>query len=255
MHKFFAKTRILGKNIIYLPHCHSTNSLLMQYVKDGAVGEGTVIFTDYQTAGRGQRGNSWQSAPGENLLFSFYLTPAFLPAQKQYLINLITARSILDAIGTPRKDNWQLQIKWPNDIYLNDKKLAGILVETLISGRSLEHAVIGMGLNVGQADFGNMTATSLAAEGLFWDRWELLEAFLLKIEHYLTLLVQGEEEELRKSYLRSLRWLGETHDFQQLASGDIFSGTIIGIDEFGRLLVSTGDGEERFDIQQIKFIA
>jgi len=254
LHKFFAKTSFLGKNIIYLPHCHSTNTLLLQYVKDGEVAEGTVIVADYQTGGRGQRGNTWQSAEGENLLFSVYLRPQFIEPQWQYLINVLTAQTIVETI-----DKWgslcQAEINWPKDIFLNDKKLGGILVETLISGRTLEHAVIGMGLNLNQRDFGEMNATSLAREGISLDRWELLEAFLLRLEENLTWLVNRGEEALRRSYLKRLRWIEEEHQFQLSSSGEIFFGTIIGIDEFGRLKVSLSDTEKTFDIQQIKFIA
>ncbi|MEM9328643.1 MAG: biotin--[acetyl-CoA-carboxylase] ligase [Bacteroidota bacterium] len=254
MHKFFAKTSFVGKNIIYLPDCHSTNSLLSQYVKDRKVKPGTIVFTDFQSAGKGQRGNQWQSRAAENLLFSVYIRPRRLEAKAQYLINLLTSLSVVRAIEEYHANISKLEIKWPNDIYLTGKKLAGILIEAQLSGKSVEHVVIGVGLNVHQRSFGVANATSLDAENYPIDRWELLESFALSLEQNLELLDNAAQNELRQAYLERMRWLNEPHQYQITESGELFEGEIAGIDDFGRLIIAKDDGKQTFDIQQIKFM-
>ncbi len=255
MHKFFAKTSFLGKNIIYLPHCHSTNDLLQQYVKSGHAKEGTIVIADFQTAGRGQRGNSWESESGENLLFSFCVKPDFLDSRKQYFLNVVTAVSMAETIEYFANDGLVVEVKWPNDLYINDRKCAGILLETQLTGKRLENAVIGIGLNLNQEEFADLNATSLRIEGLEVDRWELLEQFCLLFEQLYHLLQEEGEEELRQRYLSRLRWLHEPHEFQLTKSGRAVNGTIAGIDEIGRLRLQYDGTEQIFDIQQIKFIA
>ncbi len=254
MHKFFAKTSFLGKNIIYLPHCHSTNDLLQQYVKSGHAKEGTIVTTDFQTAGRGQRGNSWESEPGENLLFSFCVKPDFLDSRKQYFLNVVTAVAMAEAIAELADDGLVVEVKWPNDLYINDRKCAGILLETQLTGKRLENAVIGIGLNLNQEEFADSKATSLRIEGLEVDRWELLEIFCLRFEQLYDLLHREGEVDLRERYLSRLRWLQELHKFHLTNSDQIVNGTIVGIDEIGRLRLQYDGTEQIFDIQQIKFI-
>ncbi len=112
--------------------------------------EGTVWVADFQTAGRGQRGNSWESSKGENLLFTILLRPDFVPVADQFSISQITALAIVKYLESK---GLQPKIKWPNDIYINDKKICGILIEHTLSGANLSASILGIGININQMVF------------------------------------------------------------------------------------------------------
>ena len=193
MHKFFAKTQFLGKIIKILPECHSTNSLLQELSGKERLQEGCLLITDFQTQGRGQRGNEWISNPGENLLMSILLKPSFLEIQDQHFLNIITSLAICDTLKTEIKT----EIKWPNDIYSGNQKICGILVENTLSGHKIESSILGLGLNVFQRDFANQAA-SLASLGSDLDKWSFLESFLPHLESYYNVLRSGELENFQR---------------------------------------------------------
>ena len=252
MHKFFAKTAFLGKNVISLPECHSTNDLLMDYARMGKVEVGTIVITDYQTLGKGQRGNHWESEPGANLLFSVLLRPQFLEPRSQFYIGLCMAVATVNAIEALSSPQTGLQVKWPNDLYLNDKKLAGILVESSLAGSKVDFVVLGMGLNVRQMNFDHPTATSVLKEKIDLQKDELLEEILLQLEIQLYTL-EKDFIPIRSTYYQRLRWLNEEHEFE--AENERFLGTITGIDEQGRLQLTSNGQEQIYDIKEIKFIS
>lgn len=252
MHKFFAKTAFLGKNVISLPECHSTNDLLMDYARLGKVEEGTIVISDFQTLGKGQRGNYWESEAGANLLFSVLLRPQFLEPRSQFYIGFCMALATVQAIEALSGPQVGLEVKWPNDLYLNDKKLAGILVESSLAGSSVDFVVLGMGLNVRQTDFVHPTATSILKEQIDLQKDELLEEILLKLEKQLYALREGFDL-IKNNYYQRLRWLGEEHEFE--AENQRFLGTITGIDEQGRLQLTTNGQALVYDIKKIKFIS
>lgn len=253
MHKFFAKTSFLGKNVISLPECHSTNDLLMDYARLGKAKEGTLVITDFQTVGKGQRGNHWESEPGTNLLFSVLLHPKYLAPRSQFYIGLCMALATVDAVEVLAGAQPGLEVKWPNDLYFKNKKLAGILLESSLVGSKVDFVVLGMGLNVKQLVFSNPTATSLQKEGLDLEKDELLEEILLQLEAYLKMLQNGKFDEVLQAYYLRLRWMGEVHEFE--ASGQQFSGVIMGIDEQGRLQLQSDGRALVYDIKEIKFLS
>ncbi len=253
MHKFFAKTSFLGKNVISLPECHSTNELLMDYARLGKAKEGALVISDFQTVGKGQRGNQWESSPGANLLFSVLLHPRYIEPKAQFYIGFCMALATVNAIEVFTGAQSGLEVKWPNDLYLNEKKLAGILLESSLFGSRVDFAVLGMGLNVDQLDFNYTSATSLRKEGLVINKEELLEEILLQLEKQLERLSELAYDEILKQYYQRLRWLGEEHEFK--AGDKQFLGKIIGIDSQGRLeLISQGQ-LHIYDIKEIKFLS
>ena len=253
MHKFFAKTSFLGKNVISLPECHSTNDLLMDYARLGQVKEGTLVVTDFQTVGKGQRGNQWESEPGANLLFSVLLKPRYLDPKSQYYIGLCMALAAVNAIEVFTSHLPGLEVKWPNDIYLNDKKLAGILVESILVRGKIDFVVLGMGLNVRQLHFSYPSATSLLKEDLDVQKEELLEEILIQLEAQFDTLRDDSPQRIMESYYKRLRWLGEVHEFE--AKDQRFKGVIEGIDEQGRLSVMADGKKFVYDIKEIRFIS
>ena len=144
-----------GITFIHLEETDSTNTYLKSYPKDPAQPYVSVM-ADYQTAGRGQRGNTWHSARGQNLLCSIRHHPTFLRPQQQFILSQLIALTITDSLSELLPDaDEHLRIKWPNDIYWDDRKLCGILIEYELSATSIEQAIIGFGVNVNQTDFGS----------------------------------------------------------------------------------------------------
>ncbi len=255
MHKFFAKTGFVGKNIISLPECHSTNDFLIALARSGDVINGTIVQTDFQTLGRGQRGNVWESEPGMNLTFSAFITQPLPLAKNLYRLNILAALSLHRVLQPYLSPSHRLEVKWPNDLYLNDRKLAGILVESSILGEGLEWFVLGIGLNVNQMNFSHPLATSLLKEGIVVESWPLLEEFSIAFESLLKEVNEHQFSSLVKEYYRNLRWMGEERKYLDLDHREEFMGRIRGIDENGRLRIQIGTEEKHYDVKQLKFLA
>ena len=158
MHKFFAKTQFLGKKVVFLPECHSTNEEAQSLLNDQLI-EGTTIITTNQKKGKGQRGNVWESEPGQNATFSTILKPKFISPANQFLLHLISSLAIHDALFPILGK--KMKIKWPNDIYYNDFKICGVLIENTIRGNRIEYAIIGIGININQTNFEHPNISSL----------------------------------------------------------------------------------------------
>ena len=137
----------LGVHRIHLAETDSTNRYARECTTDGAF---TLITTDHQTAGRGQRGTVWESAPGENLLFSLAFRPTHIPSAQQFVLCELISVALCEVLSRHTDD---IRIKWPNDIYHRDHKLSGILIEHDIEGTYIARTIIGIGLNVNQAHF------------------------------------------------------------------------------------------------------
>lgn len=190
--------------IIRLEETTSTNNYLRGLVGKEPLPEGSIVVTEYQTAGRGQVGNTWESEPGKNLMFSIILYPDFLPANRQFLISQIAALSVKETLDAYVDG---ITVKWPNDIYWRDKKICGMLIENDLTGHSLYCSVIGIGININQREFLSdaLNPVSLVQiTGREYDREEILNSFLKRLyDRYLGLL-QEKEEEIRSAYMAAL---------------------------------------------------
>lgn len=251
MYKILANTLFFGKNLVYVPECHSTNTLLVEMVAKANMMEGTLVITDHQSMGRGQRGNSWEAEPGLNLTFSILLRPSFLTVAEQFWLT--------QAISSGLADYWkakipnEVKIKWPNDIIINDKKVTGILIENSLAGNSIQQSVVGIGVNINQETFANPKATSLKQlVGHPFDLQLELNTLLEKLEYRYLQLRAGKRDELQREYLNQLYRFGEKHFFR--INGKPVDGMIKGIDPIGQLKLEM-DGEERtFGIKEIEFL-
>lgn len=251
LHKIFAKTLFLGKNLIFLPQCHSTNEEAKRFSKSEHFPEGSVIWADYQEKGRGQHGNVWISEAGKNLLFTIFLKPEKLAPTDQFKLNIVLSLALCESLEA-LLPNHKVEIKWPNDIYCDDKKIAGILVETTINAGKIEFVYCGIGLNVNQSHFSLPNATSILSEsGESMNREEVLESILMHIEKYLEGINRYSQPTAEK-YLHKLRWKDEPHIFQ--IEGQEQVGTIIGIGSTGKLIVKMGNNRRSFDVKEIVFI-
>ena len=194
-------------------------------------------------------GNAWLSEPGKNLLQTIYLKPDDLLATNQFNITLLISVAIQRVLS--RLIDEKVEIKWPNDIYVKDQKIAGILIETTLTGSKIEDVFIGFGLNVNQDHFQLPTATSIKIlTGQDLDRHDLLEKILLEIEKFHDGLFHPHS--LKQQYLNALRWLEETHEFK--VNDEITEGTITGVSEAGKLQVNIKGQTREFGLKEIEFM-
>lgn len=249
MHKFFAKTLFLGKNVVFLPECHSTNELAKELADKHQLKDGSIVWSEFQSKGKGQQGNVWLSEPNKNLLFTIYLKPDNLPVMNQFKLTQWVSVAISEVLSDllPRK----VEIKWPNDIYCDDQKIAGILIETVVAGTRIEEVFCGVGLNVNQSHFSLPTATSCHLNsGKEHDRIDLLEDVLISMEKYIEGLYQGDQ--LKARYLSKLRWLNEIHEFSD--NSGLFKGEIKGTNQVGKIELIKNDELVYYDNKEIQFI-
>jgi BirA family transcriptional regulator, biotin operon repressor / biotin---[acetyl-CoA-carboxylase] ligase len=244
------KTLFVGKSLVYLPICHSTNEVSAELMNTKTLPEGTVVITSHQTAGKGQRGNVWESQPGMNLTFSIILNPHFLKGSGQFSLNISISLAISDVLTSFLGK--KVKIKWPNDIFFEDFKIAGILIQNFLKGETIERSVIGIGLNINQEKFSYSQAISMKniQEGEH-NLEKILHLLLERIEIYYLRLKKGELKTLKEDYLKALYWREEEHLFED---SKVFSGIIKGVDEIGRLMIKTDQGDKLFNYKEVKFV-
>jgi len=250
LYKILANTLFIGKKLIFMPECHSTNSLALELCQQSYVPEGTLVITDRQTAGRGQRGNTWESNPGMNLTFSVILKPTFLAIKDQFSLSMITSLAIRDYLAAMCSD--PVFIKWPNDILVKQSKICGTLIENQLMGEQLSYAVVGIGLNINQHQFNTMATSLSLIVGKDFDLQDVLDGLLSHLESRYLQLRQGRTPHLKEDYLKYLYRFNEHHTFQ--SGDDQFGGKILGIDDQGRLRVLIRDQEKDFGVKEISFV-
>ncbi len=222
--------------------------------------EGTVVITANQTAGRGQRGNTWLVEPGKNLTFSLFLKPSFLKVEEQFFLTIIISLAITDCLNeilspfSPRERvGDEARIKWPNDILVHEKKICGILIENSLSRSGIQQTIVGIGLNVNQEKFSISTATSISlVSGREQDLNSILNLLLENIEKRYLQLRNEKFSELKTLYLNRLFGKGENRKF--LIEEKQTIGKILGVDELGRLVVELSDQVKSFDTKKIGYI-
>lgn len=207
----------------------------------------SVYAAKFQTAGRGQRGNKWSSAAGQNLTFSVLLNfthPQMpdLAVRNQFLLSIVASLSVSDLL---RKLNIRNSIKWPNDIYIGRRKVCGMLIENIVGNTGLEHSIIGIGLNLNQTEFPpelvNPTSV-LVSSGLRTVLEEVLDDFLDIFSGYMPYLSDIEGiNEIRNKYVSRLFGLGVSREYHDCLRDVDFTGTIKGISEEGLLLMEMPD--------------
>lgn len=236
--------------IYHISETTSTNDDL----RDRRYREGDVVWADFQTAGRGQRGHKWSSEAGENLLFSVALEPEFLPAAEQFLLSETVAVSLVDLFA---EYGIAAKIKWTNDIYVGDRKLVGILIEHIYSGAKLARTIVGIGINVNQRGFDpslpNPTSMSLLT-GEKYDPQAVLERFVDILMRNYESLRGGEKESVQRRYGSKIYRLDERHTFAS-PDGARFEATIRGVKPAGELVVEHSDGSVReYLFKEIEFV-
>jgi BirA family biotin operon repressor/biotin-[acetyl-CoA-carboxylase] ligase len=235
---------LFASNLLYYPSIPSTNALAKELGAKGAP-EGTLVLAEEQTAGRGRMGRSWLSPGYENLLFSVLLRPRLLP-ERLFVLTMVLALAASD--GVEEMSGLRPLIKWPNDLYLNGKKLAGILTEFSLGGKGIHRVVLGMGLNVnwmpGEQEETPQAATSIRAEsdrGVFRD--ELLVRVLKRFEAFYHKVLSGETEEFHRRWNALSLILGRA--VEVLSGQDRVKGKAVGIDGYGALIIRDELGRDQ----------
>lgn len=240
--------------IISLVETSSTNTELKQLQKKEQLPEGFVVTADFQTQGRGQAGNSWFSDKGRNLLFSFLLYPKFVIANKQFIISRIISLALKEVLDQ-YMDN--ISIKWPNDIYWKDKKIAGMLIENNLMGQQIESSIVGIGLNVNQDEFPIELPNPVSMKqvtGVEYNRDEILMQFFDAFYRLYHSLQQSKEHNIEQKYLRQL-YRGKGYYWYEDVNG-LFEAKIKDILPSGHLILETsGEKQERqYAFKEVSFV-
>ena len=244
---------MFSNNITRLEVIDSTNSEAYRHLETAP--HGSVWAARFQTAGRGQKGNKWESAAGENLMCSILLRPLFLPTERQFLIAQATALAVCDML-----ERWQVNasVKWPNDVYIGEKKVQGMLIEHFLSGAQLSASIVGVGINLNQERFDSdaPNPTSVLLEtGVRHEPEEALQALLGWFHCRYQALEQGAWNQIDAAYRKKLYRKNQWADYKCCASDTFFRGKIVGVDMYGCLMVETTGGTiELFSFKEIGYI-
>ena len=236
-------------NIVKLFEVDSTNNYALSLRYSGLFKEGLVIISDYQTDGKGQRGNYWESAKGENLILSVLVEPN-ISNEKQFDLSKIAALSFTDLLIS---FGLSAKIKWPNDILIGKKKIGGVLIKNIIFRNKITYSVIGIGLNVNQLVFGDYIpeATSLHLEfNKEISLEDIKSQFLVSIRNRINLYRAGEK--LDVEYLELLFKKDKFLVFESRSKR--FDGVVRGVTDSGRLMVETQGVVRNFDLKEIKML-
>lgn len=214
--------------------------------------DGTIVITDNQFAGRGQRGNAWEATPGQNLTFSVVLKPSFLQPLHQFSLNMAVSLAIQDFLKNEGVMN--ARIKWPNDVFVGNHKMGGVLIENQLSGNKIKYSIIGIGLNINQLEFENKQATSLrfVQKKEEFDLTKLLEKLCSYLEKWYFFLKENHAKKLKELYVTELFRYNEIHRFW--ANNEILEGKIIDVNDYGKIKIEANNVVQEFDFKEVAFL-
>jgi BirA family transcriptional regulator, biotin operon repressor / biotin---[acetyl-CoA-carboxylase] ligase len=241
-------------HIIKLNAIDSTNTYLKQISSEKVIEDYTTVTANYQTQGRGQMGTIWDSEEGKNLMCSVFKECSKVSIKNQFYISMITSLAIvktLQSFSIPK-----LRVKWPNDILSENKKICGILIEIVIKNNQLEASIIGIGLNVNQAEFKHLpNASSLKIiTGTVFNIDELLKLLIKNLKYYFEILEKGLFNVLKNEYEILLFRKNKPSTFKD-TKGLMFSGFINGISTSGKLQVILEDEIlKEFDLKEVQLL-
>lgn len=232
--------------IVSFEEVTSTNDVAMH--EAAVYRHGSLLTARRQTAGRGQRGNRWESEPGESLLFSLVVEPTRIRVDRQFRISEMAALAASDAIRESTGGGVPCVVKWPNDLYVGNRKIGGILIEHALQSEYLSRSVIGIGINVRQRAFDpslpNPTSIALCCRG---EESPVPDEVLRCFCRAFSRRYEQEEERLHADFMGRL-WRGDGgfYDYRDVASGERFQATVAGVDRHaGELTLRETDGTER----------
>lgn len=228
----------------------STNEVARALADDGAARHGAVILASYQQTGRGQEQTEWESEKGKNILCSILLEPHFLTPERQIYLNLALSLAVCD--GVRKHTGKRVSIKWPNDIYIEKKKVAGILIENSWQNNALRLCIAGIGFNVNQDEFIYPQATSLKLqEHKENDLMEVFNELMGCVNEYYNWLKEGKDEMLFNAYISNMFGLNQLIHF--VSNGNPFTASVRGIDASGRLMLEADGAMHFFNNKEVEW--
>ncbi|GAB1416021.1 biotin--[acetyl-CoA-carboxylase] ligase [Paludibacter sp.] len=242
-------------NYLYIKETNSTNVVMKQKLRENAsLPDFFVIHTDFQTDGKGQIGNKWESEESKNLLFSILLHPTHIAIPEQFIISQLISVCIVETLQEICiEETENFTVKWPNDIYYKDKKIGGILVENVLRGSEISSSTVGIGLNINQEMFISDAKNPISLKQITNKNYDIIEILKIMIEKIKNIYIQNDYVLIRKKYMNVLyRKLG----FHQYNSKNkTFSAKIIDIADDGKLSLMSEDGAiNNFYFKEVEFV-
>lgn len=250
MYKTVPKTLFIGKEVLVLPSCHSTNDAALALLASNQAKDGMVVITHEQLAGRGQMGNGWEAEPHKNLTLSVILKPTWLPIDKQFYLSMAVALALRDTLLQYILE--PVFVKWPNDIYVTNQKISGVLIQNSLQGHHIKHSVVGIGINVNQNIFQNAQATSISK--IIKKQIQLEDLFCVLLanleERYLS-IKKSEFSSLKSQYEASMH---RKDRFENYIVDEVsVLGKIIGVEDSGLLKMEIEKEIKYFDLKNVKY--
>lgn len=244
---------IIGSEFIHHEKVSSTNTLAAEMLRAGRPPEGTVITASYQEAGKGQKGNTWVSEPGKNLLMSVILYPSIITPAEQFIISQMVSLAVFDLV---RSETPHVKIKWPNDIYVMNDKIAGILIEHSILGNIIDSSIAGIGLNVNQDVFTGAGPNPVSLKLITGKKYDL-PALGRKLAGLLDkryeMIRRRKTASLADEYHAALYRRGEWHLYSD--NDGHFMGMISRVETDGQLIILLRNGRRKgYAFREIDYI-
>lgn len=243
----------IGKVLKYLEQVGSTNETIKEMVQGESIEEGFTIYTLNQMSGRGQQGREWVNSPGESLALSVFLKPTFLEVSRAYGLSIAVAVAVREFLEN--NFNLQAKIKWPNDIYVSDKKVSGILIENQILGNSIGQSILGIGINFNQEAFPDVLSRATSIKMLTGKKQSILVhlgQLTQMLDTAYNQLQSGEIEHLSERYVTHMYGLNSQRKF--IIDDEKKTAVVNGIDEAGRILLELDGDVKAFSQGEITWL-
>lgn len=244
----------IGSNTLILKSIDSTNKFIKDNLNVIEFVDGTIVYSREQYSGKGQGTNSWESEPNKNLTISIFLKPTFLLPENQFELSKVVALGVCDFIKLFVEK--PVFIKWPNDIYVENYKIAGILIENMIQGNVLSQSIVGIGVNINQDEFVSNAPNPISLKKITKKEYDLTQTLskLAKcLEYRYQLLRSKKYAKLTKDYISSLYRFNEFNEFE--IKGKHIKAKIMNVDKYGRLcMIDVENNNYILDVKEIKFL-
>ena len=244
---------IIGSNLLFFKNLPSTNSHAAFLLKKNKLPEGTIVYTNYQSAGKGYSGNTWEGEDGKNLLISIILYPSFIKPEDHFLISMVISLGVCDFL---MRFIPECSIKWPNDIWVNNDKIAGLLLESSLTGNQIEFTVAGIGLNINQQRFLSNAPNPVSLNqltGVNYDLPSSLEILASDLDKRYKQLIGGNYGQIKKEYISKLYRLNRWHEFRD--KNGLYRGRVLTVGDYGRLIIERQNGEiSEYSFKETEFI-
>ena len=218
-----------------------------------------MIDADDQTAGRGQRGNSWETEDGKNVIFSLICHPSWLRPAQQYVLSEAIALAVVEVLrrNVSSVDAQKMSVKWPNDIYYGDKKISGTLIECDLFGRSVSNCIVGTGINVNQQFFLSDAPNPVSLFQITGEEHNREQVLNDVVSAFIDLYdkIEHEGSEFIHSYYKENLYRNDGGFYTYSDENGVFSARILDVEPSGRIILVTEDGEtRRYEFKEVKFI-